>query len=77
MSAASLTHRLLAFARQQPLDTRPVDVNERVRSLEELIIRTIGERIVLQLALSSEADDCPGRPDPAGERSAQPGDQRP
>ncbi|WP_095064540.1 response regulator [Pseudomonas sp. Irchel s3f19] len=54
MSAASLTHRLLAFARQQPLDTRPVDVNERVRSLEELITRTIGERIVLQLALSSE-----------------------
>ncbi|OUM28792.1 hybrid sensor histidine kinase/response regulator [Pseudomonas putida] len=54
MSAASLTHRLLAFARQQPLDTRPVDINERVRSLEELINRTIGERIVLQLALSRE-----------------------
>jgi len=53
MSAASLTHRLLAFARQQPLDTRPVDVNERVRSLEELITRTIGERIELQLQLSS------------------------
>lgn len=54
MSAASLTHRLLAFARQQPLDTRPVDINERVRSLEELINRTIGERIVLQLQLSRE-----------------------
>jgi signal transduction histidine kinase/DNA-binding response OmpR family regulator len=54
MSAASLTHRLLAFARQQPLDTRPVDINERVRSLEELITRTIGERIVLVLELSSE-----------------------
>jgi len=54
MSAASLTHRLLAFARQQPLDTRPVDINERVRSLEELINRTIGERIVLQLELSHE-----------------------
>jgi PAS domain S-box-containing protein len=54
MSAASLTHRLLAFARQQPLDTRPVDINERVRSLEELINRTIGERIVLQLELSRE-----------------------
>ncbi|WP_426807861.1 response regulator [Pseudomonas sp. WOUb67] len=54
MSAASLTHRLLAFARQQPLDTRPVDINERVRSLEELINRTIGERIMLQLALSRE-----------------------
>ncbi|HGM6307855.1 MAG: response regulator [Pseudomonas putida] len=54
MSAASLTHRLLAFARQQPMDTRPVDINERVRSLEELINRTIGERIVLKLELSRE-----------------------
>jgi len=54
MSAASLTHRMLAFARQQPLDTRPVDINERVRSLEELLTRTIGERIVLTLKLSSE-----------------------
>ena len=55
MSAASLTHRLLAFARQQPLDTHPVDVNERIRSLQELLTRTIGERIDLQLQLS----ECP------------------
>ncbi|MDR0278865.1 MAG: response regulator [Paucimonas sp.] len=53
-SAASLTHRLLAFARQQPLDTRPVDVNEHVRSLEELVIRTIGERIALTLELTNQ-----------------------
>ena len=54
MSAASLTHRLLAFARQQPLDTRPVDINEQVRSLEELLVRTIGERITLKLELTSK-----------------------
>ncbi|MBH3344730.1 response regulator [Pseudomonas parafulva] len=53
-SAASLTHRLLAFARQQPLDTRPVDVNRHVRSLEELLTRTIGERITLTLNLSTQ-----------------------
>ena len=53
-SAASLTHRLLAFARQQPLDTRPVDVNQHVQSLEELLGRTIGERIDLRLHLSSQ-----------------------
>ncbi len=53
-SAASLTHRLLAFARQQPLDTRPVDINEHVRSLEDLLIRTIGERIVLNLELTNQ-----------------------
>ena len=54
MSAASLTHRLLAFARQQPLDTRPVDINEHVRSLEELLTRTIGERIALKLELTTK-----------------------
>ena len=54
MSAAALTHRLLAFARQQPLDTRPVDINEHVRSLEELLVRTIGERIALKLELTNK-----------------------
>ncbi|MED7666132.1 response regulator [Pseudomonas moraviensis subsp. stanleyae] len=54
MSAASLTHRLLAFARQQPLDTRPVDINEHIRSLEELLVRTIGERITLKLELTNK-----------------------
>ncbi|WP_025112571.1 response regulator [Pseudomonas sp. H1h] len=54
MSAAALTHRLLAFARQQPLDTRPVDINEHVRSLEELLVRTIGERITLKLELTNK-----------------------
>ena len=54
MSAAALTHRLLAFARQQPLDTRPVDINEQVRSLQELLTRTIGERITLRLELTNK-----------------------
>ena len=52
-SAAALTHRLLAFARQQPLDTRPININEHVLSLEELLRRTIGERISLTLELTS------------------------
>lgn len=52
-SAATLTHRLLAFARQQPLDTRPIDVNQNVRSLEDLISRTVGKRIGLTLELTS------------------------
>ncbi len=50
-SAASMTNRLLAFARQQPLDARPADLNDQIRSLEELLQRTIGERIVLNLDL--------------------------
>jgi len=52
-SAAALTHRLLAFARQQPLDTRPININEHVLSLEELLRRTISERISLTLELTS------------------------
>jgi PAS domain S-box-containing protein len=54
-SAAALTHRMLAFARQQPLDTRPIDINEHVHSLEDLLRRTIGERIGLSLDLTAIA----------------------
>jgi signal transduction histidine kinase len=41
--AAALTHRLLAFARRQPLDPKPVNVNQLVQSIEDLLRRTIGE----------------------------------
>jgi PAS domain S-box-containing protein len=51
--AASLTHRLLAFARRQSLDARPVDVNHMVVSMEELLRRTIGESIELEIDLNS------------------------
>lgn len=51
--AAALTHRLLAFSRRQPLDPRPVDANRLVAGMEELLVRTIGEKIALQ----SVADD--------------------
>lgn len=54
-SAAALTHRLLAFARQQPLDARPIDINKHIRSLEDLLRRTIGKRIALTLDLTSQS----------------------
>ena len=54
-SAAALTHRLLAFARQQPLDARPTDINKHIRSLEDLLRRTIGKRIALTLELTSQS----------------------
>ncbi|TMJ02148.1 MAG: PAS domain S-box protein [Alphaproteobacteria bacterium] len=47
--AAALTHRLLAFARRQPLDPKPVNVNQLVHSIEELLRRTIGETIQLDI----------------------------
>ncbi len=45
--AAALTHRLLAFARRQPLVPKSVDANQLVVSLEDLLRRTIGEAIDL------------------------------
>jgi PAS domain S-box-containing protein len=50
--AAALTHRLLAFARRQPLDPKPVNVNQLVHSIEELLRRTMGETIRLEIAAS-------------------------
>jgi hypothetical protein len=52
--AAALTHRLLAFARRQPLVPKSVDVNHLVMSLEDLLRRTIGETIDLQIAASAD-----------------------
>jgi PAS domain S-box-containing protein len=50
--AAALTHRLLAFSRRQPLDPRPVNANQLVNSMEDLLRRTIGESIQLEFVLA-------------------------
>ena len=50
--AAALTHRLLAFARRQPLDPRPVQANALVASLEDLFRRTVGETVALEVVLA-------------------------
>ncbi len=47
--AAALTNRLLAFARRQPLDPRPVDANRLIGSIEELLCRTLGPAIELEM----------------------------
>jgi PAS domain S-box-containing protein len=52
--AASLTHRLLAFARRQSLDIRPNDINGLVESMEELLHRSLGEPIELETALAAD-----------------------
>ncbi len=51
---ASLTHRLLAFARRQSLDLRPVQVNTLVCALEDLLVRTLGEQIALEIQLADD-----------------------
>jgi PAS domain S-box-containing protein len=53
--AAALTHRLLAFARRQSLDPKPVDVNLLVVSMEDMLRRTMGEHIQLEVKLQADA----------------------
>ena len=52
--AAALTHRLLAFSRRQPLAPKATQVNPLVLSMEDLLRRTLGERVQLQLDLKPE-----------------------
>ena len=47
--ATALTQRLLAFARRQTLDPRPTDVNRLVLGMEELIRRTVGPGIEVEV----------------------------
>ena len=52
MRAAALTHRLLAFARRQVLDPKPVDPNRLISGMEELVQRTVGPAITVQTVLA-------------------------
>jgi signal transduction histidine kinase/CheY-like chemotaxis protein len=51
--AASLTQRLLAFSRQQPLAPEPVDANRMVADMSELLARTLGEEVRIETVLSA------------------------
>ncbi len=51
--AATLTSRLLAFARRQPLDPKPFDVNKLVTNMSELLRRVLGERIQVETVLAA------------------------
>ena len=45
---ASLTHRLLAFARRQPLAPQPVDANRMISTMSDLLRSTLGEQIRIE-----------------------------
>lgn len=51
--AAALTHRLLAFSRRQTLDPKPTNVNRLVIGIEELIRRTVGPAVHLEVVTAS------------------------
>jgi PAS domain S-box-containing protein len=51
--AAALTHRLLAFSRRQTLDPKPTDVNRLVSGMTELIRRTVGPAIEIEVVVAA------------------------
>jgi PAS domain S-box-containing protein len=52
--AAALTHRLLAFSRRQTLDARAVNINRLVTGMAELIRRTVGPQIDVEVVSASD-----------------------
>ena len=50
--AAALTQRLLAFARRQPLDPKPIDANSLIRGMSDLLYRTLGEIYQIEVVLA-------------------------
>ena len=46
--AASLTQRLLAFSRRQPLAPQPLDLDRLIQGMSELLKRTLGETVLLE-----------------------------
>ncbi len=46
---AKLTAGLLAFARKQALDPKPVDINQLLAGMDQMLRRTLGEHIEIEL----------------------------
>ena len=53
-NGAKLTGQLLAFSRRQHLQSRPTDLNAIVAGMRELLTRTIGPTIRVELALTPD-----------------------
>jgi PAS domain S-box-containing protein len=53
-SGAKLTHRLLAFSRQQVLEQEICNVGALINGMEEMLRRTLGENIEIDVMISSD-----------------------
>jgi signal transduction histidine kinase/CheY-like chemotaxis protein len=53
--AAKLTHQLLAFSRTQRLSLEPVDINAMVLGMNDMLARTIGPRVRIEMDLDPQA----------------------
>ncbi len=49
--ATQLTKQLLAFARRQPVSQQPIELNERVATMERMLSRLVGPDVALQVNL--------------------------
>nr|WP_229510645.1 MULTISPECIES: response regulator [unclassified Massilia] len=58
MKAGKLTQQLLTFARKQRLEPRRVNLNALLVEFSELLVRTLGDRVVLQLDLKPGLPAC-------------------
>ena len=51
--ASTLTHRLLAYSRRQPLEPRSVELNRLIIGMSDLLGRTIGANITIETVLAA------------------------
>jgi two-component system, cell cycle sensor histidine kinase and response regulator CckA len=49
--ATQLTRQLLAFARRQPVSQQPLELNDRVGSMERMLSRLVGPSVALRVTL--------------------------
>ncbi len=54
LRGADLVRSMLAFARRQPLQPRPVDINRTVSSTTQMLRRVLGERVEISLTLDRD-----------------------
>jgi PAS domain S-box-containing protein len=51
--ASTLTHRLLAYSRRQPLEPRAIELNRVIMGMSDLLGRTIGAHITIETVLAA------------------------
>jgi PAS domain S-box-containing protein len=56
--AATLTHRLLAFARRQTLEPKVINANRLISGMEELVHRSVGPNISIETVLAAGLWNC-------------------
>ena len=52
--ASQLTSRLLSFSRNEPLNPRPTDISDVVKSMSDILTRSLGDAITCDIRLSDE-----------------------